>query len=74
MFFHIEEPEHVPETLHYALLALFVLGGGLALVLYWKPVKDPIFPALCQAALHRRFLQLVGPKRVGRFGDVKRLG
>ena len=23
-------------------LALFVLGGGLALVLYWKPVKDPI--------------------------------
>ena len=42
IFFHIEEPEHVPETLHYALLALFVLGGGLALALYWKPVKDPI--------------------------------
>jgi NADH-quinone oxidoreductase subunit L len=43
MFFHIEEPEHVPEALHYALLALFVLGGGLALALYWKPAKDPIF-------------------------------
>jgi NADH-quinone oxidoreductase subunit L len=42
IFFHIEEPEHVPEVLHYALLALFVLGGGLALVLYWKPAKDPI--------------------------------
>ena len=42
IFFHIEEPEHVPETLHYALLALFVLGGGLALFLYWKPTKDPI--------------------------------
>jgi NADH-quinone oxidoreductase subunit L len=42
IFFHIEEPEHVPEALHYALLALFVLGGGLALLLYWKPVKDPI--------------------------------
>jgi NADH-quinone oxidoreductase subunit L len=42
-FFHVEEPAHVPEALHYVLLALFVLGGGLALFLYWKPAKDPIF-------------------------------
>ena len=52
MFFHIEEPEHVPETLHYALLALFVLGGGLALVLYWKPVKDPILIPLFAKRLY----------------------
>jgi NADH-quinone oxidoreductase subunit L len=43
IFFHLEEPEHVPFALHYALLALFVLGGGLALLLYRKPAKDPIF-------------------------------
>ena len=52
LFFHIEEPEHVPEILHYALLALFVLGGGLALVLYRKPVKDPILIPLFAKRLY----------------------
>ncbi len=42
-FFHVEEPEHVPEILHHILLALFILGGGLALLLYRKPAKDPVF-------------------------------
>jgi NADH-quinone oxidoreductase subunit L len=38
--------------LHYALLALFVLGGGLALLLYWKPVKDPILIPLFAKRLY----------------------
>jgi NADH-quinone oxidoreductase subunit L len=42
MFFHVEEPEHVPELLHYVLLAMFVVAGGLALFLYRNPAKDPV--------------------------------
>lgn len=42
MFFHVEEPEHVPEFLHYVLLAMFVVAGGLALFLYRNPAKDPV--------------------------------
>ena len=41
-FFHLKEPEHVPEILHYALLAMFVLGAGLAILLYRNPAKDPV--------------------------------
>ena len=43
LFFHLEEPEHVPAILHYILLAMFVIGAGLALLLYRNPAKDPVF-------------------------------
>ncbi len=43
IFFHVEEPEHVPEFLHYILPAIFSIAAGLALFLYRKPEKDPIF-------------------------------
>jgi NADH-quinone oxidoreductase subunit L len=43
IFFHIEEPEHVPEVLHYVLPAMFVVGAVLALLLYRNPAKDPVF-------------------------------
>ncbi|HEU4679266.1 MAG TPA: NADH-quinone oxidoreductase subunit L [Terrimicrobiaceae bacterium] len=42
IFFHVEEPEHVPEMLHYILLGLFVGSAVLALVLYRNPEKDPV--------------------------------
>jgi NADH-quinone oxidoreductase subunit L len=42
IFFHVEEPEHVPAILHYALLAMFFLGAGLALWLYRISAKDPV--------------------------------
>jgi NADH-quinone oxidoreductase subunit L len=43
IFFHVEEPEHVPELLHYVLLALFLIAAGLALFLYRNPEKDPVY-------------------------------
>jgi NADH-quinone oxidoreductase subunit L len=46
IFFHVEEPEHVPESVHYALLALFVIAAGFAIFLYHKPAKDPVFVPL----------------------------
>ena len=42
IFFHLEEPEHVPHIVHYVLLLMFVLGAGLALWLYRNAVKDPV--------------------------------
>jgi NADH-quinone oxidoreductase subunit L len=42
IFFHVEEPEHVPGILRYALLAMFALGAGLALLIYRNPAKDPV--------------------------------
>ncbi|HEY5953479.1 MAG TPA: hypothetical protein VIT18_03890, partial [Terrimicrobiaceae bacterium] len=42
IFFHVEEPEHVPEMLHYVLWGLFVGAAVLALVLYRNPAKDPV--------------------------------
>ena len=43
-FGHIPEPEHVPHTLHIALLLLFVAGVVGAGLLYFRKVeKDPVF-------------------------------
>ena len=42
IFFHLEEPEHVPHIVHYVLLLMFVLGAGLALWLYRNVGKDPV--------------------------------
>ena len=42
-FPHLEEPEHVPHILHWALLAMFLGGTGLAIAIYRSvPKKDPI--------------------------------
>jgi NADH-quinone oxidoreductase subunit L len=46
IFFHVKEPEHVPEFLHYVLIAIFVIAAGLTLFLYRNPAKDPIFVPL----------------------------
>jgi NADH-quinone oxidoreductase subunit L len=43
IFFHVEEPEHVPELLHYILPAIFAITAVLTLILYRRPEKDPIF-------------------------------
>ena len=42
MFFHVVAPDHLPEFVHYVLLALFLVAAGLALFLYRNPAKDPI--------------------------------
>ena len=43
IFFHTSEPENVPHVVHYALLAMFLGGAGLAWVLYRRAAKDPVF-------------------------------
>jgi NADH-quinone oxidoreductase subunit L len=52
IFFHVEEPEHVPEFLHYVLLALFLIAAGLALFLYRNPAKDPVYIPLFARRLY----------------------
>ncbi len=42
LFFHIEEPQHIPHALHPILWALFAVGGGSAFFLYRGAAKDPI--------------------------------
>ena len=42
IFFHTTEPENVPSIVHYALLAMFLGGAGLAWVLYRRAAKDPV--------------------------------
>jgi NADH-quinone oxidoreductase subunit L len=42
IFFHVEEPRHVPHLVHLVLFALFLAGTGLAWVLYRRAEKDPI--------------------------------
>ncbi len=43
LFFHVEEPKHVPHVLHFILLALFAVGVGGAFLLYFRKVeKDPV--------------------------------
>ncbi len=46
MFFHVVAPDHLPEFVHYVLLALFLVAAGLAVFLYRNPAKDPIFVPL----------------------------
>jgi NADH-quinone oxidoreductase subunit L len=43
MFFHVVAPDHLPEFVHYVLLALFLVAAGLAVFLYRNPAKDPIY-------------------------------
>ena len=52
MFFHVEHPEHLPEFLHYVLLALFLIAAGLALFLYRNPAKDPVYIPLFAKRLY----------------------
>jgi NADH-quinone oxidoreductase subunit L len=42
MFFHVEEPAHVPHILHPILLALFAIGVVGAFLLYRRAEKDPV--------------------------------
>ncbi len=42
IFFHVEEPQHVPHILHLVLLVLFFVGVGSAFLLYRRAEKDPI--------------------------------
>jgi len=42
LFFKTTEPEHVPHLAHYALLAMFLGGVGLAWALYARAAKDPV--------------------------------
>jgi NADH-quinone oxidoreductase subunit L len=52
IFFHVEEPAHLPEFLHYVLLALFLIAAGLALFLYRNPAKDPVYIPLFAKRLY----------------------